>query len=193
MKKLLILIFITLLSVASVSADGFDDQGQPNDPTTNERANACFEGGSMEDANCTTDWEWICGWHLIRWENDMSYVMPATCQILIPPPPPVAVSEPAVVVPAVGCMITTPDFYENRDEMPGGVVLVITSPSFINSCGDVMTPTVQLVSNVSQSVPSNIYVCDTVGLPYEIRVIWSSVSGSFTEFRTGNCVAVLPT
>lgn len=184
MKKILILIFIALLSVASVSADGVDDQGQANDPATNERANACFEGGSMEDANCTTEWEWTCGWYLIRWENDSSYEVPATCQILIPPP----VEEVVPVAVSAGCMITTPDYFKDSDYRAAvDPVLILTVPSFINSCGDTMTPTVQLINNVSQGVPSNQYFCDVAGLPYEIRVTWASVSGSFTEFRTGNC------
>lgn len=85
MRRLVYLLFVACLTFVTVfAADGVDDQGNPNDPTVNERANACYEGGSMED-KCDTDWEWTCGWYVIRYEEGfMSRTqMPAFCEILI--------------------------------------------------------------------------------------------------------------
>jgi hypothetical protein len=61
-----------------------DDQGNPNDPTVNERANACFAGGSLEGKCHTTDADangviddldvafmWWCGWYIIRAEQGL--------------------------------------------------------------------------------------------------------------------------
>jgi len=77
-------VILLLASFAVFAAGGVDDRGNPNDPATNERANACFEGGSM-DGKCTTtdidengsveeweiDWHFECGWYLIRYEYNM--------------------------------------------------------------------------------------------------------------------------
>jgi len=180
MKKLIIIVLISLLSVVVVAANGNDDQGQPNDPDNNERANACYEGGSMEDANCSTEWEWVCGWHLIRWETDGSYDLPATCAILLPPAP---VSETTTVT--ISC--TRPDFFYSSDELEDTPsVLTIGSTSFTDACGNPITGTVQIISNVYEQSPG-IYVCDTGGLTYEVRVVWSGPTGH-TEYYTGNCL-----
>lgn len=61
-----------------------DDQGNPNDPALNERANACFAGGSLEGKCHTTDADangviddldvafmWWCGWYIIRAEQGL--------------------------------------------------------------------------------------------------------------------------
>lgn len=86
MKRLWIVLFILMFSVFAVSAEGVDDQGNPNDPETNDRANACYEGGSME-GKCDTDWEWECGWHLIQFEYGLTErdEFPAWCISIIPP------------------------------------------------------------------------------------------------------------
>lgn len=61
-------IVILVLSSIFVYADaGFDDTGNPNDPDDNDRANACYEGGSME-GKCDEEIEWSAGWYLIRYE-----------------------------------------------------------------------------------------------------------------------------
>ncbi|MEM9954706.1 MAG: hypothetical protein AAF846_24070 [Chloroflexota bacterium] len=73
MKHKFILLCILLLctSVGLVSAtEGVDDLNNPNDPALNERANACFEGGSM-DGKCDELWDWQCGWFLIRLEQNI--------------------------------------------------------------------------------------------------------------------------
>lgn len=86
LKRTIFTILIMLFSVMLVSADGVDDQGNPNDPDVNDRANACFEGGSME-GKCDTEWEWACGWHLIQFEYDLTTrdEFPAWCISIIPP------------------------------------------------------------------------------------------------------------
>ena len=77
---LTLLLLATQLVVAQV-----DDEGNVNDPTTNPRANACYEGGSMQD-KCDTDWEWKCGWHLIRFEEGLTPLdqFPIECSSLLP-------------------------------------------------------------------------------------------------------------
>jgi len=71
MKRLISVLLFLLLLVMSFSvihaADSVDDQGNPNDPTVNDRANACYAGGSLE-GKCDSDILWAAGWYLIRFE-----------------------------------------------------------------------------------------------------------------------------
>jgi hypothetical protein len=75
------LVFISVLLVMVGVLAAQDDQGKVNDPGPNERANACFAGGSLEGKCHTTDADrdgdidqldvefmWWCGWYLIRVE-----------------------------------------------------------------------------------------------------------------------------
>lgn len=86
MKKqiLFVLMFAIALTVGTAFVYALDDQGNVNDPATNERANACFEDGSMA-GECDTDWEWTCGWYMIRYENGIfgSSQVPAFCDSLL--------------------------------------------------------------------------------------------------------------
>jgi hypothetical protein len=50
--------------------DGIDDEGVPNIPLINERANACYSGASLS-GRCETDEDWQCGWAWIRLENNL--------------------------------------------------------------------------------------------------------------------------
>lgn len=88
MKRIVLLILFALLGVVIVTAQNVDDQGNPNDPTINEDANACFGEGSMSGL-CDTDWEWTCGWYLIRFEYSMISRdnFPQTCSSLLPEAP----------------------------------------------------------------------------------------------------------
>jgi hypothetical protein len=69
-----------------------------NDPTVNNDANACFEGGTLYDSCNTTDvdddgnvdqtdkdWLWTCGWYLIRVESGIfsDDVLDGICQEII--------------------------------------------------------------------------------------------------------------
>ena len=114
--------------------------------------------------------------------------MPTAFLSLLPPEPVI----PASAMMNEACMITTPDYFENRDVDNSGSVpaLTIAVSSFTNSCGDEMTLSVDLVDNVVQDGGDpNLYHCVTSGVTYAINVTWSSVSGSYTEFRTGNCTS----
>jgi hypothetical protein len=67
MKKLIAIFVICLLGVMTVFAqDSVDDQGNPNDPAVNERANACYAGAAWE-YRCGNDQTlWDAGWYYIR-------------------------------------------------------------------------------------------------------------------------------
>ncbi|MFN8371877.1 MAG: hypothetical protein U0694_03230 [Anaerolineae bacterium] len=65
MKKLSVIVLLLLVSVSAVWA--LDDRGNPNDPRVNERANACYEDGSLA-GRCHTEWDWVAGWYLIRFQ-----------------------------------------------------------------------------------------------------------------------------
>lgn len=84
MRGALTACLIAIVGVFFTLADGFDDRGNPNDPATNERANACFEGGSMA-RKCIQEWEWTCGWYIIRIDDDLMTVddLPPYCNILV--------------------------------------------------------------------------------------------------------------
>ena len=83
-SKFILVIILAVVGFAVSASVGFDDQGNINDPAVNERANACFEGGSLEGKCNTTDidkdglienWEgeghYTCGWYLIRFEYNL--------------------------------------------------------------------------------------------------------------------------
>lgn len=88
MKRLigvLIVVCIALSGLGAAVALGTDDQGNPNDPTGNDRANACYDGSTME-GKCGTEWAWVCGWYIIRYDAGIytREEVPATCRILLP-------------------------------------------------------------------------------------------------------------
>lgn len=104
LRKILALVLVLLLGISIVgAADGVDDQGNPNDPAVNDNANACFEGGSLED-KCVTEWEWECGWHLIRLEEGLisESLFPSWCNILIQEGPPHT---------SIGCQVVIGPFH----------------------------------------------------------------------------------
>jgi hypothetical protein len=78
-RWLVMIAALILVVIGAVMAQ--DDEGNPNDPGMNERANACYTGGSLEGKCHTTDADrdgdidqqdvdfmWWCGWYLIRVE-----------------------------------------------------------------------------------------------------------------------------
>jgi hypothetical protein len=75
MKRLIAISMLCLsllaLSVSMLYASAaVDDQGNPNDPKVNERANACYAGGTLA-GKCDTPLLWEAGWYLIRYEAAM--------------------------------------------------------------------------------------------------------------------------
>ena len=120
---IMILILSSLLVLAE---DGFDDQGDVNDPTDNDRANACYEGGSM-DGKCDEEVEWQAGWYLIRYEFGMltREEVPGWVVWVLPPeivPEELAAAAPAGVVQAPGCWNSGEDFsYSGTPNTPGNL------------------------------------------------------------------------
>lgn len=100
MKSKILVMFSTVLFIlvsVSMVAVAQDDSGFVNDPAVNEDANACLAGGSME-GKCNSDangdgvvtpeeieWQWTCGWHLIRLEAGIIATgsFPSDCASLI--------------------------------------------------------------------------------------------------------------
>jgi hypothetical protein len=138
---LLSLIFV--LSSMVMMAQGVDDEGNPNDPTVNERANACYETGSMETKCGNNDWnkngvvdsyeiqwDWTCGWHLIRFEYELvsREDFPTQCSILLPSEEEaVVVTEEATpIAPFVGCVGPVNSFYY----LDFGSSNILNGPSF---------------------------------------------------------------
>lgn len=78
---LLILVFALLIPIGITTAQ---------EPGT-KADNACYEGGSMA-GKCDTEWEWVCGYYLARWESAGGWNTPnnlfnSACISLLPPPP----------------------------------------------------------------------------------------------------------
>jgi hypothetical protein len=86
MKRIFLLLLVSVFISSWVIAQT-DDQGNRNDPTVNERANACYEGGNME-GKCDTEWEWTCGWYMIRYDYGLfsRETIPASCATLLAGP-----------------------------------------------------------------------------------------------------------
>jgi hypothetical protein len=87
MKKLfglLILVSLMAIFINLVFAIELDDEGNPNNPRENARANACFNGGAMA-GKCDDAWEWNCGWFMIRYDAGMisRADFPPTCSSLL--------------------------------------------------------------------------------------------------------------
>jgi hypothetical protein len=82
LRKLLFVLFVLPFSILTFA---LDDQGNPNDPSVNDRANACYEDGAMA-GKCDTEWEWICGWFMIRFDYGIfsREDIPASCASLLP-------------------------------------------------------------------------------------------------------------
>lgn len=74
MKSIILaFIFLSALVVsgsALVANDNADSANKPNNPAINEKANACYTGGTLE-GKCNNDLLWAAGWYLIRYEQGM--------------------------------------------------------------------------------------------------------------------------
>ncbi|MDQ7027775.1 MAG: hypothetical protein Q9P44_19715 [Anaerolineae bacterium] len=106
MKRFTIILamFVMLLFAFSLTLaqDSVDDEGNLNNPRTNPRANACYDGAELGGKCDTSDldedgtveaWEkdlmWDCGWHYIRWQYGLvsREDFAPQCVWLLPPPP----------------------------------------------------------------------------------------------------------
>jgi hypothetical protein len=95
-KKSLYILILMSMSIFNVSAKAsIDDWGNPNSPQDNERANACYDGASME-GKCDTEWAWVCGWYIIRFDDGIytNEQVPAACTSLITTHTPVPALPP---------------------------------------------------------------------------------------------------
>jgi hypothetical protein len=141
-----------VLVVLSFSALGFaqDDQGNPNEPTINDHANACYEGGSMA-GRCTTAWDWEAGWYLIRFEYGMisREDFPAQYAIVLEPLP-----EQSRGNRPVGCLLVYSDYGIYIDFGSGNFVPV-GSPAYSDP---------KCKNNDTFGYFSNDYVFTTLGL-----------------------------
>lgn len=83
-QYVLLLVLAIMVSMGTIIF-ALDDEGNANDPAINERANACYEDGTMA-GKCATDWEWTCGWYLIRFDSGLMSreQVPAFCESLLP-------------------------------------------------------------------------------------------------------------
>jgi hypothetical protein len=108
-KKLLFILFVLSFSILAFA---LDDQGNPNDPNVNDRANACYEDGSMA-GKCDTDWEWEGGWYLIRFQAGLisREDFPAQYAILLPPLPQEEAADIPTGIPTAGCVLTAASNY----------------------------------------------------------------------------------
>lgn len=108
---------VVLIWVSALCAQ--DDRGVANDPKVNERANACFAGGSLAGKCHTTDADfdgrvdasdsafmWRCGWYMIRVEQGLILHADApegciTQQAEAPAEPPQAPASTASTLPQI--------------------------------------------------------------------------------------------
>lgn len=191
MKKfisLLILVMVTVFSLATVFANGNDDQGQPNDPNENDRANACYSGGTME-SKCDTAWEWFCGWVMIRYDAGIftREQVPSSCVVLLPGEIEV-VEDPAAVPgwPPAGC------YYSPAYSNPPDLLYIIwegnqTQPSGFNLTGNCSSgPSTGVGGFFYVSAPdatSAEAICDGYSYNFIDEISSSSDTGAWPIYR----------
>lgn len=144
-KCFIVLIIVAVILSSLVLAEGVDDQGNPNDPDNNDRANACYDGGDMT-GNCDTLWEWVCGWHVIRLDaqDEASRVaFPQGCVSLLPPIIREIIAEDIVIIdplyglPGGDCIFIGSGEYT---QFGGGNYLPNGSPTYFDlNCTNITT------------------------------------------------------
>jgi hypothetical protein len=96
MKSLfMFLVLVTLILPFSLTSAQSPAPGSIED-------NACNRGGVMAD-KCTTQWHWVCGYYLARWQSNGGWFtrnnpFNDACLSLLPPVP-VSVQESAIFFP----------------------------------------------------------------------------------------------
>ena len=110
------IVMLIILVITSMLIFAKDDRGNSNDPTSNERANACYDDGSMA-GKCDTELEWQAGWYLIRFEHGLIERddFPDWLVWVLPPEP----------LPGIMSPVTSP--------------LTATCPSVVFSCNQLFT------------------------------------------------------
>lgn len=159
MFKYLLITFIILLS-AGFLVFAADDQGEPNDPTINDRANACYEDGSMA-GKCDTVWEWECGWYLIRFESGMISPdrFPTGCVSVLVLPPEVAAG---IITPSIGCQLFTGSYvFFTGNFLPIGAV-VYSDAACTTPVGNTLVASVYAPGGVLEATN----ICTSNGLVY---------------------------
>jgi hypothetical protein len=93
--SLVMVLMAALTVVVMLAQNSVDDHGTSNDPLKNERANACYTGGSLA-GKCNEEWKWVCGWGIIRVEEGLlpRQVLSAACQSLMPALAPTYTPQP---------------------------------------------------------------------------------------------------
>jgi hypothetical protein len=178
----LLIILVLAFSFSAALVMGSDDEGNPNDPFTNDRANACYEDGTMA-SKCDTEWEWICGWYMIRFDAGIftREEIPATCRVLLPGEPETVVN-PATWPPA-GCYYSSVyDLYifwnGNQTQNP---------PIEMTYDGTCATPPHTGVGGfflVSAANPSNAAaICTANGYNYVGEISSSADTGAWAIYR----------
>ncbi|MFQ3673987.1 MAG: hypothetical protein SNJ83_10370 [Aggregatilineales bacterium] len=142
---------ILTMAVVVWGVQAQDDRGNPNDPSENERANACFTGGSWEGKCHRTDvdfdgdvdeqdvnWMWRCGWYVIRVERGLlnegqypseCYTKPRFTASAPSCPPIVSFTVPDAPLPALLSTLSDIfDFVQSR-----GLVLSPLTPANLTS------------------------------------------------------------
>lgn len=85
--SLMVVVLSSTLLLSQAQDIGSDDQGMPNDPRVNDRANACYDDPRFLD-QCDTPIEWHCGYTVIRYDYaliDREAVIAGGCEAYLPP------------------------------------------------------------------------------------------------------------
>jgi hypothetical protein len=146
MKKVLLLCVLVLgLAVPSFAQEGASctldsEKATPELPLCNTPDdNECYTGGAMED-KCDTDWEWVAGWLLARFNNNLitrEQFLKEYESIL----PKVVEEIPAAVAggltpPSLGCYLDDANNKEMVVSTKGDNYTVSEYPSNDGSCYD---------------------------------------------------------
>jgi hypothetical protein len=183
-RLVLTLLAITVMSGVVMAQSGLDDEGNPNDPRMNERANACYDGGSLA-GKCDTQVEWDAGWYLIRYQNNMIsrqnfplqyiWVLPEEISIVTAP----GVPTPVVLNVAPGCYDGSGGnfdrLYNGTPNVQGNVQGFVTIDGTCGG-GD-QWGSLGLWVMTNETVPANVLAyCNTLGGPFT-QVYQESTNG----------------
>jgi hypothetical protein len=167
LKRFLLLIFF-LFSTGFVLAQT-DDVDNPNDPRVNETANACFEGGAME-GKCATEWEWVCGWYMIRLDYGIfsREEIPGSCAILLPPLP----ESTPYVPPTAGCVSLDPNYNLDFD---GGNYLPYGAPLYWDTACTIVFSTTPAMAYAPNGMADALAICKKYGYNHAVHWIYTPV------------------